>query len=201
MSVLWLPHSTSTSSLSPQASVLMVRNSGCPASGIPIQVPNTAITTLMSLCLTTLSTYLTKDSNDDRHIPTTDFNVLRLDLKLGSQHSSTSGASLVSQLKKSSIANLLDERIATSVTHIDKLRLRVEDTSSKVLATGDLNVGKSTFVNALLRREVMPGVPLRSVRFTTRHKIMAKKRFTFTRGDICRVGRDRCRQRDYSVDD
>ena len=99
---------------------------------------------------------LIKGSDDEQLIPTTDFNVLRLDLKLGSQHSSTSAASLVSQLEKSSIANLLDERITTSVTHIDKLRLRVEDTSSKVLVTGDLNAGKSTFVNALLRREVMP---------------------------------------------
>ena len=104
----------------------------------------------------TLLSDLPKGSDDDRLIPTTDFNVLRLDLKLGSQHSSTSAASLVSQLEKSSIANLLDERITTSVTHIDKLRLRVEDTSSKVLVTGDLNAGKSTFVNALLRREVMP---------------------------------------------
>ncbi|KAF8158466.1 transmembrane GTPase fzo1 [Crassisporium funariophilum] len=99
---------------------------------------------------------LHKASEDDRLIPTSDFNVLRLDLKLGSNHSSTSAASLVSQLEKSSIANLLDERIVTSVNHIDKLRLRVEDTSSKVLVTGDLNAGKSTFVNALLRREVMP---------------------------------------------
>lgn len=86
----------------------------------------------------------------------TDFSILRLDLKIGPTGSSTSPASLVSQLEKSSIANLLDERIAASVTHIDKLRLRVEDTSSKVLVTGDLNAGKSTFVNALLRREVMP---------------------------------------------
>lgn len=99
---------------------------------------------------------LSKGSDDDRLLPTTDFNVLRLDLKLGSQHSSASAASLVTQLEKSSIANLLDERITTSVTHIDKLRHRVEDTSSKVLVTGDLNAGKSTFVNALLRREVMP---------------------------------------------
>ena len=104
----------------------------------------------------TLTSDLSKGSDDDRLLPTSDFNVLRLDLKLGSQHSSTSAASLVSQLEKSSIANLLDERITTSVTHIDKLRLRVEDTSSKVLVTGDLNAGKSTFVNALLRREVMP---------------------------------------------
>ncbi|KAF8177023.1 transmembrane GTPase fzo1 [Pholiota molesta] len=99
---------------------------------------------------------LDKDSSEDRLIPASDFNVLRLDLKIGSNYSSTSAASLVSQLEKSSIANLLDDRIATSINHMDKLRLRVEDTSSKVLVTGDLNAGKSTFVNALLRREVMP---------------------------------------------
>ncbi|EMD39657.1 hypothetical protein CERSUDRAFT_81034 [Gelatoporia subvermispora B] len=85
-----------------------------------------------------------------------DFNVFRLDLKLGAHGSSSSPAALVSQLEKNSIANLLDERISSSMEHINKLRSRVEDTSSKVLVTGDLNAGKSTFVNALLRREVMP---------------------------------------------
>jgi mitofusin len=39
---------------------------------------------------------------------------------------------------------------------MSKLRQRVQDTSSKVLVTGDLNAGKSTLVNALLRRSVMP---------------------------------------------
>ncbi|KAF9046632.1 hypothetical protein BJ165DRAFT_1527708 [Panaeolus papilionaceus] len=96
------------------------------------------------------------EDDDERLIPSSDFNVLRLDLKLGSHSSASSAASLVSQLEKSSIANLLDERIAVSINHVDKLRMRVEDTSSKVLVTGDLNAGKSTFVNALLRREVMP---------------------------------------------
>lgn len=91
-----------------------------------------------------------EESDEDA---SSDFNVLRLDLKLGPNSSVTS---LVSQLEKSSIANLLDERIGASLNHVDKLRLRVEDTSSKVLVTGDLNAGKSTFVNALLRREVMP---------------------------------------------
>ena len=62
----------------------------------------------------------------------------------------------MTQLEKSSIANLLEGRIDGAISHLDKLRLRVEDTSSKVLVTGDLNAGKSTFVNALLRREVMP---------------------------------------------
>ncbi|KAI8986264.1 hypothetical protein BD414DRAFT_488164 [Trametes punicea] len=85
-----------------------------------------------------------------------DFHVFRLDLKLGAHGSSSSPAALVAQLEKSSIANLLDDRILNAVNHLDKLRSRVEDTSSKVLVTGDLNAGKSTFVNALLRREVMP---------------------------------------------
>lgn len=85
-----------------------------------------------------------------------DFHVFRLDLKLGSHGSSSSPASLVTQLEKSSIANLLDARISSAMSHIDKLRLRVQDTSSKVLVTGDLNAGKSTFVNAILGRNVMP---------------------------------------------
>ncbi|KAG6830007.1 hypothetical protein H0H87_009532 [Tephrocybe sp. NHM501043] len=99
---------------------------------------------------------LDKENESQRLLPSSDFHVLRLDLKLGASGSSNSAASLVTQLEKSSIANLIDERIGASLNHIDKLRLRVEDTSSKVLVTGDLNAGKSTFVNALLRREVMP---------------------------------------------
>ncbi|PIL35182.1 transporter [Ganoderma sinense ZZ0214-1] len=85
-----------------------------------------------------------------------DFHVFRLDLKLGPHGSSSSPAALVAQLEKSSIANLLDDRVVSAVNHLDKLRSRIEDTSSKVLVTGDLNAGKSTFVNALLRREIMP---------------------------------------------
>ena len=83
-----------------------------------------------------------------------DFNVFRLDLTLGTH--SSSPATLVTQLEKSSIAKLIDERIGTALGHMDKLRARVEDTSSKVLVTGDLNAGKSTFVNVILGRPVMP---------------------------------------------
>jgi mitofusin len=97
-----------------------------------------------------------KEEEEEGLLPKSDFHVLRLDLKLGSSGSSTSAASLVSHLEKSSISNLLDERIGSSISHIEKLRNRVEDTSSKVLVTGDLNAGKSTFTNALLRREIMP---------------------------------------------
>ncbi|KAG8891902.1 mitofusin, partial [Tulasnella sp. 403] len=91
----------------------------------------------------------------DRLLPA-DFNVLRLDLKLGPAGSPTTAASLVSQLEKTSIANLLDERLDRALERLDKLRCRIQDTSSKVLVTGDLNAGKSTFVNALLGRDVMP---------------------------------------------
>ena len=99
------------------------------------------------------------EEEDNRLLPSSDahdFHLLKLDLKLGAHGSSSAPASLVSQLEKASIANLIDDRIGAAMNHMEKLRLRVEDTSSKVLVTGDLNAGKSTFVNALLRRDVMP---------------------------------------------
>nr|GAT42991.1 transmembrane GTPase [Mycena chlorophos] len=118
-----------------------------PTTQTPVRLGPTRSVSLVSLDDTKQPT--------DTEIPplSSDFHVLRLDLKLGSANSALS---LVSQLEKSSIAHLLDERLATSIAHIDKLRLRVQDTSSKVLVTGDLNAGKSTLVNALLRRQVMP---------------------------------------------
>ncbi|KAI1393611.1 uncharacterized protein F4822DRAFT_18551 [Hypoxylon trugodes] len=81
-----------------------------------------------------------------------EFSVLKLDLKLGSMHQTE----LVHSLEKGSIAALLDGKIRSSIKHLRLLRERIEDTSSKVLITGDLNAGKSTFCNALLRRKVLP---------------------------------------------
>lgn len=81
-----------------------------------------------------------------------EFSILKLDLKLGSLHQSE----LVHSLEKGSIASLLDGKINSSIKHLRSLRERIEDTSSKVLVTGDLNAGKSTFCNALLRRKVLP---------------------------------------------
>lgn len=81
-----------------------------------------------------------------------EFSILKLDLKLGS----LSQAELVHSLEKTSIASLLDGKISQSVKHLLSLRDRIEDTSSKVLVTGDLNAGKSTFCNALLRRKILP---------------------------------------------
>lgn len=128
---------------------------------VVVNAPRKGLT--RSITLATITDEMTEseanEDDEDRLITPTeanDFHVFRLDLKLGSHGSSSSPASLVTQLEKSSIANLLDDRISSAMTHIDKLRLRVQDTSSKVLVTGDLNAGKSTFVNAILRRNVMP---------------------------------------------
>ncbi|POR37620.1 Transmembrane GTPase fzo1 [Tolypocladium paradoxum] len=81
-----------------------------------------------------------------------EFSILKLDLKLGALHQ----AELVHSLEKSSIASLLDGKISSSIKHLLSLQDRIEDTASKVLITGDLNAGKSTFCNALLRRKVLP---------------------------------------------
>ena len=127
----------------------------------PASITDVVVESGMQRSVTLASVVETKDVREapegiDHQPLSSDFHVLRLDLKLGPNGSSTGPASLVFQLEKASIANLLDERIVASMKHIDKLRLRIEDTSSKVLVTGDLNAGKSTFVNALLRRPVMP---------------------------------------------
>ena len=81
-----------------------------------------------------------------------EFSILKLDLKLGA----LSQAELVHSLEKGSIASLLDGKVTQSIRHMLSLRDRIEDTASKVLITGDLNAGKSTFCNALLRRRVLP---------------------------------------------
>lgn len=78
--------------------------------------------------------------------------MLNLDLKLGHLHQ----AELVHTLERGSVASLLDGKIRSAIGHLQSLRGRIEDLSSKVLVTGDVNAGKSTFCNALLRRKILP---------------------------------------------
>ncbi|KAK8843427.1 hypothetical protein IAR55_007084 [Kwoniella newhampshirensis] len=83
-----------------------------------------------------------------------DFSILRLDLNMGATRHAKA---LISHLEKSSISALLDNRIIASLDHLTHLQKRIYDAHSRVLVTGDLNAGKSTLINALLRRnEVMP---------------------------------------------
>ena len=95
--------------------------------------------------------YPSKEGSTD--ISTWPLSILRLDLKLGATQNASA---LVSSLEKSSVGQLLDERMSRSLKHLQSLRMRIIDTQSKVLVTGDLNAGKSTFINALMRRELVP---------------------------------------------
>ncbi|PIA17320.1 hypothetical protein COEREDRAFT_80653 [Coemansia reversa NRRL 1564] len=96
------------------------------------------------------------DSNSSsdgwRLLDPSDLSVLRLDLRL----SNHGGSDVMGSLEESSIARLFDERLAQCEGHVDKLIARVADRSSKILVTGDLNAGKSTLVNALIGREILP---------------------------------------------
>ncbi|WVQ81424.1 hypothetical protein IAT38_003548 [Cryptococcus sp. DSM 104549] len=83
-----------------------------------------------------------------------DFSILRLDLNMGATRHAKH---LISSLEKSSISALLDNRLTASLDHLASLQKRIHDAHSRVLVTGDLNAGKSTLINTLLRREeVMP---------------------------------------------
>ncbi|KAG0315357.1 mitofusin [Dissophora globulifera] len=83
-----------------------------------------------------------------------ELNVLKLDLKVGNY--AKDNDALLRGLERNTIAHLLDGRIQQSAKHLDSLYQRVSDKSSKVLITGDLNAGKSTLVNALMQRTILP---------------------------------------------
>jgi mitofusin 2 len=83
----------------------------------------------------------------------TRLNVLKLEMK---SHDHQSTEEIMESLERSSVAELLNKRIDKSLKHLSNLYARIADKSSKVLVAGDLNAGKSTIVNALLRRQVLP---------------------------------------------
>ncbi|CAH00128.1 mitofusin [Kluyveromyces lactis] len=60
------------------------------------------------------------------------------------------------QLDKSALAQLFKTQALSAIDHLINLQTRVQDTSSKVFITGDLNSGKSTLCNAFLRKKVLP---------------------------------------------
>ncbi|MBW0518456.1 hypothetical protein O181_058171 [Austropuccinia psidii MF-1] len=79
---------------------------------------------------------------------------------INSNHRRTSGRlnNLESNLliNHHSLVNTISNRLLTVQSHLDDLKIRVLDRNSRILITGDLNSGKSTFVNALLTRDVAP---------------------------------------------
>lgn len=79
-----------------------------------------------------------------------DFKVLKLGLHMGHNKD------IITSLDKKTISTLLDQKLSLQIKYLLNLKDRVDDTSSKVFVTGDLNAGKSTFCNALLRRKILP---------------------------------------------
>ncbi|KAK0531621.1 mitofusin [Tilletia horrida] len=77
-------------------------------------------------------------------------------LKVALSHSANRQLIPSHSIARNTLANLLADRLRTSTRQLSNLSARVSDTQSKVLITGDLNAGKSTFVNALLRKKMMP---------------------------------------------
>ncbi|KAI8636292.1 hypothetical protein BD408DRAFT_407278 [Parasitella parasitica] len=53
-------------------------------------------------------------------------------------------------------AQTLSSLLLTCMNHLKNLEKRISDPISKVLITGDLNSGKSTLVNALLNKDILP---------------------------------------------
>lgn len=80
---------------------------------------------------------------------------LAIDLRLGAP-GQTAVADLMGEMAASETARLLNKRFEVAKKQLNNLTSRVRDNQSRILVTGDLNAGKSTFVNALLRRDVLP---------------------------------------------
>ncbi|KAI5965667.1 FZO1 [Candida pseudojiufengensis] len=92
-----------------------------------------------------------KIKEDDLVKQLPEFKILKINIKGGHNDEN-----LVSNLDKKSIASLLEKKLSSQIKYLFNLKDRVDDTSSKVFVTGDLNAGKSTFCNALLRRKLLP---------------------------------------------
>ncbi|CCF59850.1 hypothetical protein KAFR_0I00690 [Kazachstania africana CBS 2517] len=76
--------------------------------------------------------------------------VLQLNFKLDGEESKDIN------LGRESYSKLFDSQIRRSLKHLESLQKRVDDISSKVFITGDVNTGKSAFCNSLLRRNLLP---------------------------------------------
>lgn len=80
---------------------------------------------------------------------------LAIDLRLGAP-GQTAATRLMESMSHETIAQILSKRFDNAVSQLTSLNSRVKDNQSRILVTGDVNAGKSTFVNALLRRDILP---------------------------------------------
>lgn len=76
----------------------------------------------------------------------TNLDVLNVDVRIGARSTDAGDAAIP----------LLQSKLESAQTRLHKLIARINDTASRVLVTGDLNAGKSSLCNALLRRAILP---------------------------------------------
>ena len=86
-------------------------------------------------------------------LQTPNFHVFRIDIK---STGSRSSADAIRHIHLHSDPDLFLQTMADGRAHVRRLETRIQDTQSKVLVTGDVNAGKSTLINALLKREILP---------------------------------------------
>ncbi|KNE62608.1 hypothetical protein AMAG_07811 [Allomyces macrogynus ATCC 38327] len=77
-------------------------------------------------------------------------------LTLDAAGAAANPALAASAVPEDALPKMLATKLHDVETHLDTLEARVMDPTCRVLVGGDLNAGKSTFVNALLRRDVVP---------------------------------------------
>ncbi|CCG81635.1 Transmembrane GTPase fzo1 [Taphrina deformans PYCC 5710] len=63
---------------------------------------------------------------------------------------------IIHTMNPTAVGEIMEKQFIKVQKHLGKIQVRVEDIASKVLVTGDLNAGKSTFCNALLRQNILP---------------------------------------------
>lgn len=89
-------------------------------------------------------------ANDERE----KLHVLQLNIKLDGHYNTKEKNSF--NIEKKALSKLFQSQIESVTNHLNALKKRVDDVSSKVFITGDVNTGKSALCNSLLKQRLLP---------------------------------------------
>lgn len=89
-------------------------------------------------------------ANDERE----KLHVLQLNIKLDGQYNTKEKNGF--NIEKKALSKLFHSQIVSVTNHLNALKKRVDDVSSKVFITGDVNTGKSALCNSLLKQRLLP---------------------------------------------
>ncbi|CAI4055780.1 mitofusin SKDI_02G2880 [Saccharomyces kudriavzevii IFO 1802] len=89
-------------------------------------------------------------ANDERE----KLHVLQLNIKLDGHYNAREKSGF--NMEKGALSKLFQSQIESVTNHLSALKKRVDDVSSKVFITGDVNTGKSALCNSLLKQRLLP---------------------------------------------